>query len=176
MPKKLKEILLPTICLFSICVIVAIALGFTNMITASKIEELNKKTAEKAMNQVLPANKYIKKDEDIYIAKDESHNICGYVIITAAKGYGGEVKVMTGINKIGKVTAIEILDCTNETPGLGQNAKNKSFVDQYKGKEGKLIIKQDIDAITGATITSSAVTDSVNKAMDLYQDLVKGDD
>ena len=94
----------------------------------------------------------------------------GYVFTTAAKGYGGDVEIMTGVDAEGKITGISILSI-EETPGLGMNAKKDSFKDQYKGKSGELAVNKDggeIVAITSATITSRAVTSAVNQALALY--------
>ena len=84
-----------------------------------------------------------------------------------------------GIGTDGKITAIEITDVSNETPGLGQNAVKPSFTDQFKGKDSSLTVTKsgakgnEVNAITGATITSKAVTKSVNLAMDLFKYIEK---
>ena len=79
----------------------------------------------------------------------------------------------------GKVTAVEITDVSNETPGLGQNADKADFTNRFKDKSSELsVVKSDpneneVQAVTGATITSNAVTKSVNLAFELFAEIQK---
>ena len=104
----------------------------------------------------------------------------GHIFTTSANGYGGAVKVMTGIGTDGKVIAIEVLDAADETPGLGQNAMKPSFWERFKGKSGQVKVvksgagEDEVQALTGATITSNAVKDAVNKALTAHK-LIKGE-
>ena len=103
----------------------------------------------------------------------------GYVFETEGKGYGGSVNVMTGISTEGSITGVVILS-HGETPGLGANAEKEEFRDQYKqpvanNVGGIQVVKYQtpsegqIEAMTGATITSTAVTNAVNQAIAEYQ-------
>ncbi|QEZ70874.1 FMN-binding protein (plasmid) [Paraclostridium bifermentans] len=103
--------------------------------------------------------------------------VVGYTIKTTPKGYGGKVEVMVGISNDGKISGVKIGN-HSETPGLGSKSADPSFKDQYNGKSTKTplnIVKgnasneNDIVAISGATITSKAVTAGVNAAMDVYE-------
>lgn len=96
----------------------------------------------------------------------------GYVVTCSGKGYGGAVEMALGIDAEGTIKGIEVTNCNNETPGLGQNAKSE-WNQQYKGamssqdlavvKDGTgSVEKGTINAISGATITSSAVTRAVD--------------
>ena len=105
----------------------------------------------------------------------------GYVFETEASGYGGTVSVMTGIDAEGNITGVVLLS-HDETPGLGANAEKPDFLNQYlqPAPEGGLsVIKYQapsqgqIEAITGATGTSTAVTNAVNQAIEQYYE-VKG--
>ena len=86
---------------------------------------------------------------------------------------------MTAILPDGSVNAVEILDVSNETPGLGQNATQEKFYGQFSGMSGTLsVVKSgadnsagEINAVTGATITSRAVTKAVNEALDLSKEI-----
>ena len=95
---------------------------------------------------------------------------------TSAKGYGGDIDLMVGIDTSGKVTGVSILSIS-ETAGLGMNAKNESFINQYMGKSGTIGVSKngasdtEIQALTGATITSKAVTSAVNTALSLYSQI-----
>jgi electron transport complex protein RnfG len=106
-------------------------------------------------------------------AKDASGATIGYVVSTTSKdGYGGNITISTGISADGTLKGIEILEIS-ETAGLGARAKEDSFKAQYKGKkvERFKVTKKgksadnEIDAISGATITSNAVTNAVNASL-----------
>lgn len=106
-------------------------------------------------------------------AVDASGNAIGYIITAScADSYGGAVKISAGITNEGQITGVELLEI-NDTPGLGMKAAEPEFKDQYKGKtvEEFTVTKtgstsdSEIDSISGATITSSAVTNAVNAAL-----------
>lgn len=100
----------------------------------------------------------------------------GYVIKVSGKGYGGAVTIALGITNEGEVLGIQILDASNETPGLGQNSTKEDWNSQYIGMtaDKTLSVVKDgsgskdngtINSISGATITSNAVTRAVNVAL-----------
>ncbi|AFS78013.1 electron transport complex protein, subunit G [Gottschalkia acidurici 9a] len=162
----------------------------TKVIIAKQQEEAN----NLARKEVLPNGKDFKElDKDkfnsaiegtnliteIYEGTDGS-NVVGYTIKTTISGYSGPVVVMTGIGMEGKLEGVKIVSNT-ETPGLGANAATPEFQNQYKGKtteENLAVVKvpptgNQIQALTGATITTKAVTDSVNEAIVAYKNLSK---
>ncbi|HEX3039955.1 MAG TPA: FMN-binding protein [Caproiciproducens sp.] len=173
-----KEVLTPTVTLFVICLVVAILLAATNVLTHDKIAEMNKQTETAARQVVLPGTSVFEDSPDkTYAMGKDGNNITGYVFTTKAKSYGGDLSVMTGISKDGKVTGVVILSIS-DTPGLGLNAQKESFRNQYKQPvpaKGFEVIKSgtastgQISAMTGATITSKAVTECVNEAIAAYQ-------
>lgn len=169
--KEKDSIIKPTVVLLAICIIIPLALAVTNKITAPKIAKLEEKLARETMEELVSADKYItQKIENVEfnVAQRKGENIA-YVFKTAAKGYGGKdsVTVMTAISPEGKVIGLKILDVSNETPGLGQNASNESWYKQFIGMSGEITIN-DIDTITSATITSKAVMTAVNEALELF--------
>ncbi len=112
-------------------------------------------------------------------ATDASGQIVGYVInVTTHEGYGGDIAISIGMDTEGTVKGIEILKIS-ETAGLGMKAKEPAFKDQFKDKAVKQFsytktgAKSDfeIDAISGATITTKAVTNAVNAGIVYYQSL-----
>lgn len=193
-----KDVLKPAAILFAICVIVAAALAGTNLLTEDKIAQQAAAKAEESRKLVIPIAAYFEElDETEYPPKweggtvykawyekdAESKWVCGYVFETSAKGYGGDVKVMTGIAGIGadyaEVTGVVILS-HGETPGLGANAEKEEFRNQYQQalpKNGLEIVKYqtpaegEIEAMTGATITSTAVTNAVNQAIEQWYEV-----
>ena len=177
-----KSILKPTFVLFVICVVVSAALAGTNMLTEKRIEQLEAENAEASRMIVLPtAEAFESQDDGAYYTGTAGGEVVGYVCETGASGYGGTVSVMTGIDAEGNITGVVILS-HDETPGLGANAEKPEFLDQYlqPAPEGGLsVIKYQtpaegqIEAMTGATVTSTAVTNAVNQAIEQYY-AVKG--
>ena len=97
----------------------------------------------------------------------------GWVVEVIPSGFGGELDMVVGISPEGVVTGVSIISMS-ETSGLGANAMKESFRSQYAGKSGVLAVSKDggqIDALTGATITSRAVTNGVNAALSAVADL-----
>lgn len=111
--------------------------------------------------------------DDAYQAVDASGNVIGYVMsATSSKGFGGAITISIGVTNEGEVTGIEFLTLT-ETAGLGMKASEPAFKDQYVGKtvdsysvvKGDAASDSEISAISGATITSDAVTNAVNASL-----------
>ena len=105
--------------------------------------------------------------------KDASGNTVGYVLNSLSNdSYGGAVKISVGFDMDGTITGVGIREIS-DTPGLGLKAKEDDFKGQYIGKNAdKLTVTKngasadtEIDAISGATITSNAVTNAVNAAL-----------
>jgi len=188
--KNTKEILIPVISLLIICVAGTVLMAFTDGITKDRIAE--NAVIEERENQktVMPdAENFSEEPLDISFgdtvytyktAFGKSGDIMGYVFKTWAKGYSGSIIVMTGVLTDGTVSGVNILQIT-ETPGLGMNAKNENFLKQYFGLSGKINMsaggikpENSIDILTGATITSKAVTDAVNTALELFGQIERG--
>lgn len=183
-----KEIIVPTVSLFAICLAVALLLAFTDKITAPKIEKLAKETENKTMAQVLPAARDFSDEKKIVIGGDEysyyegktDNEKIGIVVKTHAKSYNGELEAMVGINADGKISAVSIT-AIEDTAGLGMRAKEQSFLDQFKGKSGYIGVNKsgsgdnEIQALTGATITSRAMANAVSAANAVYEKISKGD-
>ena len=179
-----KAILIPTISLFLICIVVTAALALTNNVTAEKIAANEQQSKEESMLTVCPEAKTF---EDVipdvmYKGLDDSGNAVGYAIATVTQGYGGQVKVMTGIMD-GEIIGVDVFYNDDETPGLGKNTSNASFRDQYKGlkADSPIAVSKDssdgqtVDAVTSATISSRAVTKAVNEAIQIYNENVSSD-
>lgn len=178
--------------LLAFSAIAALLLAGTNQITAPVIEQRNIKANNEARMEVLPAAKDFKEVKaeqyksansatvsEVYEATDGSKTV-GYTIKVNPSGYGGAVEVTIGISKEGKITGVKIGN-NSETPGLGAKAAEPAFYEQYKDKEAKAleVIKSgapgenQIKAISGATITSKAVTNGVNEAIQVFDVLNK---
>ena len=173
MKNKIFDILKPALILTVICVLLTAALATTNLFTKDIIAAGAVAKEQAALNNCIEADSFKKienqnTDATVYEAyKDEK--IVGYAFSVKKNGYGGNVSVIIGIVD-GKVSAIEITDVSNETPGLGQNAKNDTFKDQFKGIQSS----DEVSAMTGATITSNAVKSAVAEALEIYNKMARG--
>ena len=175
--------------LFVICATAAGLLAGTNKITAPKIDEINAQANNEARQIVLESAKDFKEmdinnykiDSDVNVLEIfegiDGDETTGYTIKVAPKGYGGEIEIMVGITTEGVISGINIGNMS-ETPGLGAKSKEESFYGQYAGKPATTleVVKStpgetEIQAISGATITSEAVTHGVNAAVEVYDSI-----
>ncbi|SHH61073.1 electron transport complex protein RnfG [Caloranaerobacter azorensis DSM 13643] len=171
--------------------ITALVLGYANDMTKDVIVNVENQASEVARKEVLPLaesfksldkeilNKIINENpniKEIYSGYSENGDLVGYTIKTATPGYGGDVEVITGISLENKITGIKVVS-HKETPGLGANATQPKFQNQFKDKsvskelevvKGSPSSENEIQALTGATITSKAVTKGVNLAREIF--------
>ena len=180
--------------LLIISAVAALLLALTNSVTASTIAQRNEQANAEARKLVLESAqdfeqvKDVKTDNskgvevsEIYEAKDASGNTVGYTLKVLPSGYGGTIELMVGIDSAkGQVSGINVVS-NSETAGLGAKATKPEFSDQYKGKplEELSVLKNgtpgdtEIKAISGATITSTAVTNGVDAAIEVYNNSLK---
>lgn len=185
-----KEIIRPAATLTIICLLITAALAVTDSVTKAPIAALATQKELASRQQVLPQAASFEEIPDTgettapCKALDASGNVVGYVIVTSANGYGGSVKVMTGIQTDGTVAGITILE-QSETVGLGANCEKETFRNQFVQaipQNGFSVYKAGqtkpesggVEALTSATITSSAVVKAVNSATDVFHTLTKG--
>ena len=166
-----------TVTLLAICAAVAAVLAGVNMITKDKIEAIQVQKTEKAIQEVLPDAQDVQQlpiEGDAGIVQAVYAAGGSYAVQVAPGGFDGAVTMMVGISE-GKVSGISVISHT-ETPGLGavaaaENAKGEAFRGQFVGQEGTLVIGDQIDAMSGATITSTAVVTGVNAALQYVANL-----
>lgn len=170
-----KALFSPTLALLLICIVATALLAWTNDITAARIAETERERAIASRRTVMPHadsfDEELSYDGLLYcVARDAGGNVIGRVYTADAKGYGGTLRVMVGIDADGCVTGVEIL-AHSETPGLGANSTKPAFKSRFVGKSGTLLVSktsndgENVQAITAATITSKAVTSAVNAAL-----------
>ena len=159
--------------LFAISAVVALLLGLTNYVTGDKIAAIKAEKTAAAMQEVLPADEYRPVD---YAGDDSrvtelheavSGGTVGYVVRLTVPGSQDKIDMLVGVGTDDCVTGVAIVDMS-ETAGLGANAAKPEFRAQYVGRSGALAVTKDggdIDALTGATVTSRAVTNGVNAAL-----------
>lgn len=125
------------------------------------------------------------KDDEInncVVAQDEKGETLGYVItLTSHAGYGGDIVLSMGVTKDGILNGYSITDIS-ETAGLGMKAKEDAFMSQFKGIQAQILevtkggksADNEIEAISGATITSKAVTYGIDAGLTYYSSIVGG--
>ncbi len=181
----MKEIIKLGLVLFFICAVAALALGLTNEATGPLIKENIIKANIEARKEVFKEADDFSEISDIDEFKSENPQVAeifkalragehvGYVIKTLPNGYGGPLEVIVGFDLDGVLTGVRVGN-HQETPGLGANAQTKGYYSQYNGlsvlksvnvsKVDVVKVNNEIKALSGATITSDAVTDGVNLA------------
>ena len=185
MSKKYLRDLVP---LIVICLISALLLASFNLFTRGPIAENTLRTAQETRSRMLAAATDFESMElpegsgmdSCYQGIDASGEPVGYVIQTTVNGYGGEVVVTLGMDTDGVITGVDVGgENFSETAGLGALAKEPAFTSQYIGKKVPLKLvkgnepkgEDTIDAISGATRTSSAVNGGINLAGKYIADL-----
>lgn len=175
MNRPVTYILRLALTLLIITALAAAGLAGVNMITKDKIAENNRLKTQAALEEVLPGATdmdIVDKGSGIIqavYAPSASSSVQGYAVqVAPTSGFGGEIVIMVGIDAEGKVCGISIVSHA-ETPGLGAVADaatpaGETFRNSFTGKNGELTVG-DIDALSGATITSKAVVDGVNAAL-----------
>lgn len=189
-----KDILIVAVKLFVITAVAALCLAFVNKVTSPVIEKNKIITMQLTQKEVLEfATEFEKVDvkhidseengtyiENAYRGLNKEGEVVGYVVsAVSSRGYGGNIKVMVGITSDMAINRVKITE-SSETAGLGLKASNPEFIDQYIGRDSYLIVKknisptdkgEDIAAISGATVTSKAVTNAVNLSLDFTKNI-----
>jgi electron transport complex, RnfABCDGE type, G subunit len=159
-----------------ICLAATLVLAVTYEVTRPKIEEQLKIEEQGALKSIMPsAESFNEKAIDgiEYFEALKGGSVVGYCVRTTGSGYSGYIRIIAGVDLDGTIEGVAVLE-HSETPGLGARINEIKpgdsepwFLKQFKGKSVRTIaVKKDIDAITGATISSRAVTDAIRKTVD----------
>ena len=190
-----NKIVKDTLALTVITLVSGLLLGLVNDITAGPIASQQAKEKEEAYKAVFAdaasfetvtsgedtdLESYLDENgfkaqniDEVMLAKDDQGNELGYAFtVTTAEGYGGDIQFAMGVQDDGTLNGISILSIS-ETAGLGMKAKNPDFQDQFKDKNVEKFeytktgatSDDQIDAISGATITTNAMTNGVNAGL-----------
>ena len=181
--------------LFAITFIATLLLTLCNYITKDKIALINEETAKAAKQEVISDADFeeILLPDDVveeltgkysFVSADKATkdgNFEGYCITVAPQGFGGAINMIVGIDADFNYTGIKIVSMA-ETPGLGAKAQEPEFYSQFANeKKGTLSVvknkpnpnENEIQAISGATISSKAVTDGANSALEIAKIIAK---
>ena len=156
--------------LLLICAIVAGVVSLVFQLTKDTYAANLQKTKDEAVAAIFETegltSKEIAKDADavVYEVYDANGGFYGYCVETAGKGFGGDIGLMVGYNENREILGVRVVS-HSETPGLGAKIKDEAwFLDQYAGQSGEVVLGEDVDAIVGATVSSKAVTEGINRA------------
>lgn len=173
---KGNNMIKPVVILVIICAIAGCILAVVHAKTQPLIDanDLAAKTA--TYKETLPEAEDFEElscDIEGVTAVLKSTNDVGYVITAQSRGYGGQVPVAVAIDDSGTVLKLVCMS-NDETPGLGSKVQDESFTSQFTGIEAKEITIDDIDAISGATISSKAVVAAINLAFQAFAQIQEG--
>lgn len=167
-----------TLCLFTF--ITALLLSVVNGITAPVIEAATIEKTNQAIAAIFPDATDIEQADitglnatvsAVYLAKSGEDTL-GAAVKVAPNGFGGPISMIVGVNSDGTVASAQILSMS-ETAGLGTKTNTPEFLGQYEGKEAPFYVRgsgtTQITAISGATISSKAVTAGINTAVEAAQ-------
>lgn len=175
MEKTMEKKTLPAyLALLIICVVAGVMLAAVFNVTEKPIAQQQEQNLVKACQTMLPEaqtfNPVEKDGFTYYEGLDAAGNCCGYVAIHTVMGFGGEIELIVGARPDGTLTGLQVGGANfSETAGLGAKTKEPAFTDQFAGKTYPLALKKDdgeIDAVTAATISSTAVVNGVNGTLD----------
>ena len=199
----MKNMMKDALILFAITLVAGLLLGVVYNVTKEPIEQQNQKAKMEACQNVFAdasdfeamenfnseeASKVLTDSgitgadiDEIMLAKDNSGNLAGYVItVTDHEGYGGDIQFSMGVTMDGTLNGISLLSIS-ETAGLGMRAE-EVLVPQFAGKQvdkfeytkSGATSDSEIDAISGATITTNAVVTGVNAGIVYFDTVLKG--
>lgn len=172
--------------LLIISIVAGFSLGFVNDVTKGPIAKVKLERKINALKLVLPEftnnpvadvilvkSPNAKDSIELFPAYNQGERVGMAVIGSTNKGFSGLIKLMVGFKQDGSIKNIAVLE-QKETPGLGTKIKDDNYIEQYRGKNPNtfnLKVKKDggeIDALTGATITSRAYGEAVQMAYDEF--------
>lgn len=186
MSKKKSTFLNMVLALFVITLVAGLSLGYVNDLTAGPKAKAKLERKVNALKGVLPqfdnnpveevvlvASEKAKDSIEVYTASSQGEEVGVAVIGSSEKGFSGLIKIMVGFENDGTIKNIAVLE-QKETPGLGTKMKDEKFLQQFRGKDPSSynlkVTKDggDVDALTGATITTRAFGEATQLAYDIY--------
>ncbi len=178
----MKDLVKITLNLAVVFILSGAVLAFVYAGTEPRIKTIEKIEKQKALKSLIPEASVINsagsyeplpgKTAHYYVAKDKNGKPIGYIATSYSKGYSSIIKMMVAADPTMRLIGIKVLD-EQETPGLGDDVKQKYFQDRFKGKtlDQLVVVKTPdptkIQAITGATISSKACTKGVRTGLKL---------
>lgn len=166
----------PVAVLLVICAAVGALLSGVNALTAPAIAANEAASLNAACFAVLPEADSFTELEcgiDGVTAVLRADNGAGYVVTAQAQGYGGQVPAAVSFSPEGTILSVVMMS-NDETPGLGQKVTAAGFTGQFAGRSAEAFTIDDVDAVSGATISSKAAVSAINLAIEAYLQVTGG--
>ncbi|MFP3953698.1 MAG: RnfABCDGE type electron transport complex subunit G [Candidatus Acetothermia bacterium] len=181
----MKQIMKMVLVLTVLGLVSGLVLSLVSNYATPIINENNREAIKEAIFYVLPKTEDYEvktiEGKDIYVTRDSEGQVNGYAFTASGSGYQGTIELMVGVNSnLEEIQGIQVLD-SSETPGLGGKIRGDNFKNKFRGEDasgGVSLVKSaptepgEIEAITGATISSKAVVDIINKGLDQVQEIM----
>lgn len=160
--------------LLIVCLAVAAIVSLVNELTKTRYAEILVEERKGAMTGIFGVSElsYRELADGIYEISAQEQ-LLGYCAQVTTAGFGGDMTLMVGFNGDRSLRGVQILS-HSETPGLGAKVNDANYLSQYDGKAGTLQLGTNIDAISGATISSRAVLTGVSAAQAALENALKG--
>ena len=175
--KQWNEYAKPIVVLVVICIVTSLLLALTNQLTAPVIKENERKVAQAAYYEVMPAAtsfvpvEGIDNADVLDVQKDEGG--AGIVMKVQGQGFGGMVPVIVAFGSDGNIIAVKFLE-NSETKGYGSRLyEQPEWASQFTGMPAENFAISDIDALSGATMSTEGAVAGINAAIDGFNE-VKG--
>lgn len=177
---KFKSIIKDTFILVAITLVLVLILSVVKVGTQDAIDRANAEAKLKSYNEVCPGyatsenitqdvvgasagyNASLMGDDSVMRCKNANGETIGYIVECTSKGYGGPLNLIVGFDKTGTITGVRYANIPSETPGLGMKTTEQSYLDKWVGLKQENL--SDVDAISGATMTSTAFKEAVSLA------------
>lgn len=166
----MKRYLKPALVLLVICLCAATVLAVVNGLTAQKIAENAAAAENEAIGGIFgegitvsDVGASVEGVKKIYVVTRGSEAL-GWCVSVSPNGFGGNIDMVVGISADREIIGI-IITALSETPGLGSRVADPLYLAGYEGLSGNLRLGEEIDAISGATISSRSVLAGVNRAL-----------
>jgi electron transport complex protein RnfG len=158
-----------------ICMVASGLLAGVNSLTKSRIIAQAQAEEEASLKEIIPEAVHfepVKSDNEIiyYKAHNKEGKLVAVAFKAAGKGYASTVETMVGMAPDGEIIAIKVV-AQNETPGLGAQVVEPAFTTQFKRKNIQNL--NQVQAITGASISSKAIIEAVKKKAEEIKELIK---
>ncbi len=166
-----------------VCVASGLLLSGVHRHTSDLIARREAAQIQQALNRIMPqADRFVTMEPagaeerseappPIWAGLNDRGQPVGWVVLTSSPGYGGAVRTLAGFTADGRIARVEVLTAPGETPGLGSRISEPAYLTQFSGLRAPVAFSADgaegrgrVQAVTGATISSQAVLDGVNRA------------
>lgn len=160
-----------------ICLVASSLLAGVNSLTKAKIIASAKEGEESSLKEIAAEGARFEPVEHqgnifYYKVYDKDGNLSAFIFKALGKGYSSNIETMVGIKKDGTITRIKILS-QNETPGLGTRVSEPIFTERFNNKNFQKL--EEIEAITGATISSTAVINSIRAKVEEMKAVIENE-